>query len=206
MASLSSQDYCWSSPGGLYVVPDEWRQRFLAEFPDYRVRWSLSSHNWQLEQQCGRGALAPFRIDPADDSLIRARDGYWQVMTFQPGDRMACPAVITRNPLQRCGWTMSVPHRKSAEATCANCRKQRRDGRVFAAYWPFDELLLDHLRYTDPLRDGTRRQRVASDARNQQLMTPKPVDAGIDAVDHRWATGIPSAGFTRRQIDDTTFR
>lgn len=198
-------EYTWTSPGGVYVVPDEWKERFLAEFPDYRIRWSLRQQNWQVEQRCGRSALAPFRIDPFDDSLIRARDGYWLVMTFQPGDRMACPAVISAYPRQQCGWTMTVAHRKSKESVCDMCRFKRREGRTMAAYWPFDELLLEHLRYTDPLRGGTTRQKTDSDARNHRLMNPKPADSGIDAVDHRWLTGIASSTGRTRYVDDKTF-
>lgn len=204
-------DYEWTSPGGLYVVPDSWRQQFLSEFPDYRVRWSLQKDCWQIEQRVGRGALPAMRIDPTDDSLIRARDGYWLVMEFQPGDRMACPAITERFPLQRCGGTMKVSHREARETICRYCRLKGRDGRTMASYWPFGEALLEHLRWSDPLRGGTTRQREETDVRNKALMREaerRQADAmtSLDYVDYRWLTGIPTAGHSRRQIDHTTFR
>lgn len=191
-------EYLWKSPGGQYVVPDEWRQRFLAEFPDYRVRWSLKKGCWQLEQQCGRGALPPLRIDEADDSLVRARDGYWLVMEFSPGDRMPCPGVIQNNPRQVCGWPMKVAMRESRESTCSVCRSKGRDGRTMAAHWPFDELLLEHLRFTDPLKGGTIRQRLKADARNAAMLKEaerqqSDFNTSLDYVDYRWISGIASS-------------
>ena len=213
-----------ASPGGVYRVPSEWEARFHTEYPDYRVRWSLAKSCWVIEQRCGRGAQAPISVDPTDDSLIRARDGYWEVMTFQPGDRMACPAVVSRSPRQVCGGVIKVPHRRSAETVCQTCRKAGRDGRTMAAFWPFDELLLDHLRFTDPLRvfwgadaqghsrkmNGIQRAKHAADLSNQRLLAEaerKRRDASsIDAVDYRWVSGIPSTSGRSRQIDATTFR
>lgn len=206
----------WASPGGQYRVPDGWRQRFLADFPDYRVRWSLRDGCWQIEQRCGRSALPPVRIDPHDDSLIRAADGYWLVMAFQPGDRMACPAVVDRHQNQRCGATLAVSHRKAKETVCRACRAKGRDGRTMAAFWPFDELLLEELRRTDPLRihdgrNGIQRASAAAAAQNARILAEaewKRRDAvtSIDAVDYRWLTGIPSTTGRSRRIDATTFR
>lgn len=214
-------EYLWQSPGGVYVVPDEWRRQFLAEFPDYRVRWSLKKGCWQLEQSYGRGALPPVRLDEADDTLVRARDGYWLVMEFSPGDRMPCPASITHESSgerQRCNHTLKVPMRKGAEIRCPNCRAHGRDGRTMASYWPFDELLMEHLRRTNPLTHGTvrvaghTRTRAAYEAdRANDLMLREAEKAqaaavsSLDYVDYRWLAGIPTAGATRRQIDHTTF-
>lgn len=204
-------EYLWTSPGGLYVVPDSFKREFLAEFPSYRIRWSLKKHNWQVEQQIGRGALAPFRIDPDDDSLIRARDGYWLVFELSPGGRMPCPAVVERFPLQHCNWSVDVPIRTWKEARCTNCRLKGRDGRTIACHWPFDGSLLDHLRHTDPLRGGTERQRAETDRVNQALLKEaerKRADAmtSLDYVDYRWLSGIAASSGRRRKIDDTTFR
>src|SRR5581483_10894945 len=116
----------------------------------YRIRWSLRDRKWLVEQQLAAECIPPLRIDPAADDLIRFRDGYWLVMSFQPGDRMACPEVVSRYPRQTCDTTLSVPHRVSREVVCPTCRAARRDGRVIAGYWPFDEILLDHLRRTNP--------------------------------------------------------
>jgi hypothetical protein len=137
-------DYVWSSPGGTYRVPDEFRQRLQSEFPGYRVRWSLKKHHWMIEQKVDNPD-PPFRPDPFDDSLIRAKEGYWQVMFFQPGDRMACP---------RCGSTLKVAVCETAESFCQQCKRNGFDGRVMAGYWPFDERLLEELRQTNPLTWG----------------------------------------------------
>lgn len=190
----------WSSPGGLYVVPVEFKERFLAEFPDYRIRWSLKRQRWAIEQRCGRGALPPVSVDPHDDGMIRACDGYWLVMEFQPGDRMPCRARVERD--QRCGGVMKVPMRKSAEAVCEVCRSKKRDGRQMAAYWPFDECLLEKLRHTDPLRGGIQRARADADSANQRLLAKyddQLTDAthSIDYHDYRKLTGIAASSDLR---------
>lgn len=204
-------EYVWASPGGTYVVPDDFRHRLVTEFPDYRIRWSLRTYQWQLEQRVGSGALPPHRLDPSDDSLIRAADGYWLIMEFRPGDRFACIGLVDKFTNQRCGMTLKAPFREGREIVCPHCRKAGRDGRAIAAYWPFDEALLEHLRFGDPLKGGTVKQRVKADNANTAMLAEaerKKVDAAtsIDAVDHRWLTGIPAAGHSRRRIDSSTFR
>lgn len=212
-------EYLWASPGGQYVVPDRWRQEFLAEFPEYRVRWSLAEGCWHLEQAYGRGALPPIRIDDTDDTLIRARDGFWLVMKLQPGDRMACPGIIQKVPRQVCHASMKVPTRRMGEAVCANCRRKGRDGRTVAGFWPFDATLLDELRRTNPLTHGIikkagkvqTRAAYEADQANAVMQREglrKQADAmtSVDAVDYRWLSGIGSSTGIRRQVDDTTFR
>ena len=212
-------EYVWASPGGAYTVPDAWRRRFLREFPDYRVRWSLQEGCWHLEQWYGRGALPSTHIDPHNDANIRAYDGYWLVMKIQPGTRMACPGIISKHPRQVCGNTITVPTRHLGEAVCANCRTHGRDGRVVACFWPFDETLLDELRRTNPLtrgiikRDGKVQTRAAWEAdrantARERAAHNREADAmtSIDAVDYRWLSGIAASGATRRRVDDTTFR
>lgn len=202
-------EFVWASPGGTYRVPSGFKSRFLSEFPTYRIRWSLKQSQWLVEQQIGSGALPPINIDPFDDSMIRARDGYWLVMMFRPGTRMACPT---------CGLDMSVALCKTAESTCLPCKSRKRDARVMTGYWPFDERLIEHLRRTDPLRGGIMkdtsgklrvRASVDADRANQRMQDraeAKRKDAStLDAVDYRWISGIPTAGATRRQLDTKDF-
>jgi hypothetical protein len=213
-------EFDWASPGGTYRVPADWKRRFLAEFPDYRVRWSIRKGMWQVEQSFGRGALPPVRIDDgAHDDLIRARDGYWLVMEFLPGDRFACPAVLSQYPRTVCGWTLRAPTRKRAEVKCPACRKAGRDGRTVAGFYPFDEALLDDLRRTNPLTWGVvkhngkvqTRAALEADRANELLLREaerrqRDAITSIDAVDHRWITGIDSTGWggktARRTISD----
>lgn len=212
-----SRPYEWDSPGGTYRVPDAFRTRFLTDFPDYRIRWSLTSRCWLVEQRCGSNVLPPVSIDEAADDLIRAVDGYWLVMSFQPGDRMACPGIIQKLPRRTCGYTLMVPHRAGREVVCPICRAKGRDGRTIAAYWPFDECLLDALRRTNPLTWGITkvgsktmtRAAATADAANRRLLADAEArrrDAGtIDAVDYRWISGIGASTGLRRQIDSKTF-
>lgn len=206
-----ASEYVWTSPGGLYVVPDDFRRRLQTEFPGYRVRWSLKESCWHIEQPVGGGALPPLRIDAYDDSLIRAADGYWLVMKFQPGDRMPCPSLIQKEPRQECTFSLKVPHRQAKEVVCPSCRAKGRDGRTIAAFWPFDEILLETLRHSDPLRDGIVRQSRAAEKNNATILKAgenAAADAmtSLDAVDYRWLSGIGSSNGLRRQIDHTTFR
>jgi hypothetical protein len=80
-----------------------------------------------------------------------------------------------------------------------------------AAYWPFDECLLEHLRFTDPLRGGITRARIQADAKNHAIMAEaarqsRDAVTSVDAVDYRWISGIGASTATRRKIDHTTFR
>jgi hypothetical protein len=213
-------EYLWSSPGGVYRVPDDFRREFRAEFPDYRIRWSLKKSCWQIEQFVGvKGALPPVRQDdPHNDDIIRARDGYWLVMQTQPGSRMACPALVTRFPRQECGWELKIPPHWQGEVRCPVCVRAGRDGRTVVGNWAFDSILLDELRRTNPLthgivkRDGKVQTRAAWEADSRNAAREREADrrvsdsSTLDYVDLRWLKDIPTAGMTRRKIDDQTFR
>lgn len=146
-------EYNWISPAGTYVVPTGFKQRFLADFPDYRIRWSLQHSKWLVEQKYDN-PLPAAKYNPFNDEVIRERDGYWLVSAFQPGDRMACPAWVYKAGGQRCGQTLYVPTRDTMEVVCSLCRRNGRDGRTIAGYWPFDECLLEVMRRTNPLSYG----------------------------------------------------
>lgn len=161
-------EYVNYSPGGLYTVPQQFLEEFYSEFPDYRVRWSLKKHCWQIEQSYGIEWFDfPFKVDAANDDMVRARDGYWLVMEIQPGDRMPCPSIIDKQDGTMCGCTLKVPINMTAETVrCPACQKRGKDGRHVAAYYPFGHVLMEHLRYSDPLRDGTQRVSKDVDAAN----------------------------------------
>lgn len=149
-------EYNWISPAGTYVVPAGFKQRFLSDFPDYRIRWSLQHSKWLVEQKYDN-PLPATKYNPFNDEVIRERDGYWLVSAFQPGDRMACPAWVYKAGGQRCGQTLYVPTRDTIEVVCSLCRRNGRDGRTIAGYWPFDECLLEVMRRTNPLSYGTQK-------------------------------------------------
>ncbi len=121
----------------------------------FRIRWSYKRNEFHLEQK-----LAPQQIlepptdshgdyDTNDDEYIRARDGFYFVMSVRTGDRMPC---------ERCNLTVKVPICKTAEAICSRCNKHHK-----AAFYPLDEVLLTHLRWIDPLSGGP--QRVLSEVK-----------------------------------------
>lgn len=209
-------EYIGYSPGGVYVVPKDWLKEFHNEFPDYRVRWSLKEQCWHIEQHYGRGALPTFSIDPHNDDLVRARDGYWLVMKIQPGDRMACPAWLPQHPPVQCGYTIKLVPGKFGEHRCDACRKAGRDGRTIAGYLPFEETLLQRLRSTNPLTVGIvrvggkyqTRASIEADKANELMQKEserqlKDKTTSIDAVDYRWISGIASStGLSRRTIDE----
>lgn len=178
--------------GPLYTVPSDFARVFFKEFPDYRIRWSFKKRCWLVEQKCGRGSLKPIHVDPHDDQLIRAKDGYWLVMEIQPGDRMPCPV---------CDNTVRVAVRKFAESRCENCIRHGRDGRFMAGYYPFSESLLEHLRHSDPLRGGLQRMQAEADKANQLRLaraereTARIVEAGTKDAFSR-IFDIQSVGYT----------
>ncbi len=197
----SEQD--WRRDAGMYTIPDDFYRRFLSEFPEYRIRWSRKKENWQVEQKCHNGFLPPLRVDPFDDTLIRARDGYWPVMEFQPGTRMACPAIVDFSTKQRCESTLTVPTRRGAEVICPTCRKAGRDGRTMASFWPFDECLIEHLRFSDPLRGGIKRASAAAEAFNLKMQRDAEKRAAdavqSEAMDlHRHVVGIPQFSYNHK--------
>lgn len=148
--------------------PDWFVERLRFEFQDrLRIRWSIRKHEWHIEQKVGRGALAPFRISEADDSMIRARDGYWFIGAVRPGNTMPCP---------KCGCKLNVPELEWREVVCHYCRLQKRDGRTLAAYFPLGEALLEHLRKIDDQRGGLERVRDEADRANEQLIASRERD------------------------------
>lgn len=174
--------------------PKDFVKRLKEEFPDLRIRWSEKRGCWAIEQQVGRGALPPLRIDPYDDSLIRARDGYWLVCEVRPGTRMPCPD---------CHLTLPVPDRHFAEVRCEHCIRKGRDGKVLAGYFPLGETLLEHLRSTDPRRGAIERMAKEADEANQKLLdmrarqTRNTVEAGTKDIITK-LLNIPSVGYTGR--------
>lgn len=135
------------------------------------------------------------RIDPHDDSLIRARDGYWFVIAIRPGTLVTCP---------HCYRDIRITAMVFEEAACAHCKSAGRDGRIHAVYFPLGESLLEHLRKIDPERDGIQRITAEADAANDALLkarerhTSNHIEAATkDAITS--ILDIKSVGYTGKE-------
>ena len=173
-------------------APRDFVKRLSSEFPYIRIRWSEKREAWQIEEQVGRGALPPIHIDPFDDNLIRAKDGYWFICEVRPGTKMPCPS---------CKATLAVPVLEFAEVRCEQCISKGKDGRYPAGYFPLGEMLLEHLRRTDPLRGAIQRLAAEADKANQLILKQKArslhnlnEDIGKDSFNRM--VGIPQFGYT----------
>jgi hypothetical protein len=145
---------------------------------------------WHIEQKVGRVVELPLYVSEYDDRTIRARDGYAFVVGITNGDRIGCP---------RCKATVHVPTLRMRQASCPRC------GASFnAAYYPLSDMLLEHLRYSDPYRGGVERQVGEVDLHNERLELRKQRDtmneAGAVAADlFPQLHGIPQVGYTGRE-------
>lgn len=141
----------------MYLSSEFQRQlddRFHSRF---RLRWSDKAQVFHLEQKVATGQVMEPPIDPItnewdayDDGFIRARDGYFYVMTVTTGDRMRCPMDHTE---------LKVPTLHTAETICPVCQDNQRDGRFAAGYFPLNHILLDYINDLDPLNGGPLRAR-----------------------------------------------
>lgn len=138
------------------TAPESFTKKLESTFHGaLRVRWSLKRHCWQIEQRIGRAALAPFRIDEADDSMIRARDGYSLVMSIAEGTNFPCPT---------CGQDIKLPVREMRDVRCKRCASGKRDESFAGGFFPLDDLFIEHLKMSDPTRfDQLRRVRAETE-------------------------------------------
>lgn len=166
-------------------VPERFAAQLRSEFNGrYRLRWSHKFQEWNLEQKVGLGeADPPFRIDAEDDSMIRAKDGYWFVMAIRPGTTMPCPILTGEGKDKRCGATVPVPVMETAEAVCIRCQLQGRDGRTAAAYWPLNDALIQHIRRIDAVLGHNEDLKRIHDEKNKNLMDTAQRDALNDIDD-----------------------
>ena len=109
---------------------------------DIRVRWSPVRNRWQVER---RGRNLSSSTDPKDrfDTWVRSATGYYRVLETSPGSLVEC---------SYCGKDYSQPFMTFKAAQCPRCGKQE-----LVMNWPLGEALLEHLRKTDPERDGLAR-------------------------------------------------
>lgn len=109
---------------------------------DIRVRWSPVRNRWQVER---RGRNVSSSTDPKDrfDTWVRSATGYYRVLETSPGSLVEC---------SYCSKDYSQPFMTLQAAKCPRCGKQE-----LVMNWPLGDALLEHLRKTDPERDGLAR-------------------------------------------------
>lgn len=174
-------------------APKDFVEKLEREFPDLRIRWSHKRQAWHVEQRVGRAALDPIRIDPDDDRLITARDGYWFVLEVKPAQEVDCPGG--------CGAKLKVPELTWKEVKCLRCELWGKDPFYMMGYFPLGEALLDHLRYTDPRRGAIKELAKKADEANQKLLDQRKRDLHneIEAAtkdSFNKVFGIPQVGYT----------
>jgi hypothetical protein len=106
----------------------------------FRVRWSNTRMRWQLEVKAAAAIIPPAPIDPRDDDLIRAVDGYDFFCEV-------CPGTLT--PCEHCGGDLKAAFQKFTRVKCERCGEGS-----FACHWDLSDSLLQHIRSTDPNRGG----------------------------------------------------
>jgi hypothetical protein len=136
-------------------VSAEFSKQLEREFDGrFRVRWSNRRDAYQVEfkVQMGQVLEPPMTIngsyDTYNDDYIRARDGYDFLVEVRRGDRMPCP---------NCGFTVALIPMQMREAQCEYCTLRGKDGRVSAVFYPLNHVLIEHLRFIDPITGGAKR-------------------------------------------------
>ncbi len=139
-------------------------ERLKDEFNDrLRLRWSGKEKNWHVEQKFARGYHPSRRANDDDESdeMIRAREGYLQICTVQPGDHMRC---------ERCNYTINVPVNEFRMIQCEQCQLMGWQTKYVVGFFDLDsEHLLDHLRRLDPLRSASNKIREKIAENNKKL-------------------------------------
>ncbi len=178
-------------------LPERFEDKLYSLFNGrVRCRWSHKRNEWHLEYKVATGKAFAFNIgDKEADHVIRARDGYMFIMAIQPGDRMACP---------KCGNQINVPVHRTAETVCTYCRVLGRDGRVTAAYYDLNgELIFDHLRKIDPMRDWRKGIVAQMDDNNRRILADRERDTlnKIESAtkdNYKDLVSIPTFGYTKQ--------
>lgn len=124
-------------------IPESFLKGLARDFGSaIRVRWSPVRNRWQLER---RGKEVTTLSDPRDrfDLWVRVNTGFYRVLETSPGSLITCP---------HCGTDHSHPMFTLEAPRCPKCAHQD-----LVMNWPLGEKLLEHLRFTDPERDGLER-------------------------------------------------
>ncbi len=186
------------------MIPSSFEDELHREFGGrFRIRWSNRREEYHIEYKVLPGqVLEPpkgkdGRYDTEDDDYIRARDGYDFIVAIRRGDRMPCPA---------CGATMAVSKLEMKESVCQSCMRLggQRDGRFAVVYYPLNHILIEHLRFIDPLNGGGDRvkKHLHRVARQQQLARERALGNDVEAATADNFTrlfDIQSVGYTGKE-------
>lgn len=169
-------------------IPDSFAWSLHDQFDGkFRVRWSVKTLRFQIEEKLRCAVLPPIHIEADDDDLIRAVEGYGCFAEV-------CPGTLT--PCGRCGKDRHATVRDFIATACAHC-----GDRAIAVFWPLDDSLLQHLRYTDPNRGGydvLRSNRDRNLRMNDLRLKSAFREADARAVDDVVFT-LPKVGYTGRE-------
>lgn len=171
-------------------VPVQFQNRLSRDFGGrLRIRWSDATSQFQLEEKVGRAAMPASPKSP-DDNKIRATEGFSLVLTVAPGDREGC---------RKCGSTIKLPTFDFAETRCPQCRTLTR-----SCYWPLTDMLIEHLRKIDPMRDGPSRLKEEADLHTHQAAQARQKQASnaikdITLDSFNEIAQIPTFGYTGPQ-------
>lgn len=163
-------------------ISEEFQRKLTHRFDGrFRVRWSVASKEYHLEQKVGRAFWQTLPIDPADDGRVRQRDGYVLTARVRPGDRVGC---------KYCGTTLKVPVRAFKEVKCFSCGQSN----SVLGYFPLDDLLLDYIQELERGVDAKafdRENRDAVEARHKAAS-----DAALYGFSNNWhrIRGNPRVG------------
>jgi hypothetical protein len=183
-------------------IPDWFRSQLSAESDGrLRIRFSPYRGLYQIEAKRHRGKLSD--KPTTNDATIREADGYDLVLEIAPTPRIGCPNIYRVSkfaPPVRCDQTVTVPVNQMKGIDCPTCK-----GRITAPYFELSAMLLEHLRYIDPDRDGV--VRVFKDADDHEVRRVAAlrrerhnVAEALFKEDRRQVLEIPMVGYSGRSL------
>jgi hypothetical protein len=180
------------------TAPD-WFVRQLKQEHDgrLRIRWSLASSRWQIEQKVDTAKLAPFNVDSFDDDAIRALDGYSRVCEISAGSITPCTNFNLEG--KPCGFDLKVPYGVFMQVKCPRCVANGFHGGCIVGHFDLSETLLSYLRKLDPNRGAFERQRDRLRNNNKKLVDDRMAsvlrECRAQAVDDA-KVDIPKRGYS----------
>lgn len=170
------------------MTPDTFdRELKLRLGPGYRLRRSVQSPRWRIEQKIRR----TYDYPGSDDRAIMLRDGVHLVMDTGDLDWTECPS---------CHLRLSLPIFERQEFFCPYCESRGVKSRIVDGYFPLVDKTLLFLERWHP-RQGlkVRSQLDDGNRRVSQAMTRDALNVAEDLALDQWArlAGVPQFGRTK---------